>query len=132
MKQSFAGLIILLCCTFSSSCGPNRTFGEGEIALIPKVQKMILGESSFNFRGSTKLVVESVDQEVIASQFADFFEKATGWKLQVVVGGNKGSNQVYFKTEPVMAPEGYNLEVQNDRIEIKAAKSTPLEITITP
>ena len=83
---------------------------------------MILGESSFNFRGSTKLVVESVDQEVIASQFADFFEKATGWKLQVVVGGNKGSNQVYFKTEPVMAPEGYNLEVQNDRIEIKAAK----------
>jgi len=122
VKQSFAGLIILLCCTFSSSCGPNRTFGEGEIALIPKVQKMILGESSFNFRGSTKLVVESVDQEVIASQFADFFEKATGWKLQVVVGGNKGSNQVYFKTEPVMAPEGYNLEVQNDRIEIKAAK----------
>jgi hexosaminidase len=122
MKQSFAGLMILLCCTLSSSCGPNRTFAESEIALIPRVQKMTLGESSFKFNGSTKFVVESVDQKVIASQFADFFEKATGLMLQVVVGGDKGSNQVYFKTESVMAPEGYMLEVQKDRIEIKAAK----------
>jgi len=122
MKQSFAGIMILLCCAFFWSCKPNRTFTESEIALIPQVQKMTLGESSFKFKESTKLVVESVDQEVIARQFADLFEKASGWKLQVVVGGNEGSNQVYFKTEPIMAPEGYILEVQKNRIEIKAAK----------
>ena len=122
MKQSFAGILILLCCAFIWSCKPNRTFTESEIAMIPQVQKMTLGESSFKFRKSTKLVVESVDQEVIASQFANLFEKATGWKLQVVVGGNDGSNQIYFRTEPIMAPEGYILEVQKNRIEIKAAK----------
>jgi len=122
MKQSFAGIIILLCCAFIWSCKPNRSFTESEIALVPQVQKMTLGESSFKFTKNTKLVVESVDQEVIASQFSNLFEKATGWKLQVVVGGNEGSNQVFFKTEPVMAPEGYILEVQKNRIEIKAAK----------
>lgn len=122
MKRSFAGLLILLSFAFFWSCERKRTFAESEIALIPKVQKMALGESSFKFRGSTKFVVESVDQKVIASQFTDFFENATGLKLQVIVGGDKGSNQVYFKTEPVMAPEGYVLEVDKDRIEIKAAK----------
>lgn len=114
--------MILLSCAFFWRCQPNRTFTESEIALVPQVQKMTLGESSFKFRKSTQLVVESVDQEVIASQFAALFEKATGWKLQVVVGGNEGSNQVYFKTEQVMAPESYSLEVQKNRIEIKAAK----------
>ena len=122
MKQLITGLVILLSFAFIWSCKPNRTFTESEIALIPQVQKMTLGESSFKFKKSTKLVVESVDQEVIARQFAGLFEKSTGWKLQVVVGGNEGSNQVYFKTEPVMAPEGYILEVQKNRIEIKAAK----------
>lgn len=122
MKQSFAGIMILLSCAFFWSCQPNRTFTESEIALVPQVQKMTLGESSFKFRKNTKLVVESVDQEVVASQFAGLFEKAMGWKLQVIIGGNEGSNQVYFKTEPLMAPEGYILEVQKNRIEIKAAK----------
>ena len=47
MKQSFIGLVILLSYSFFWSCKPNRTFTENEIALIPKVQKMMLGESSF-------------------------------------------------------------------------------------
>jgi hexosaminidase len=122
MKQLFAGLLILLGCAFFWSCKPNRTFTESEIALIPQVQKMTLGQSSFKFKKITKLVVESVDQEVIAGQFANLFEKSAGWKPQVVVGGNEGSNQVYFKTDQVMGPEAYSIEVQQNRIEIKAAK----------
>ena len=122
MKQSIAGIVILLCGISFWCCKPNRTFTENEIALVPQVQKMTLGASSFKFSASTKLVVESVDQEIIAKQFAELFEKSAGWKLQVVVGGNEGSNQVFFKTEPVMAPEGYLLDVQKDRIKIKASK----------
>lgn len=122
MKQLFAGILILLSCALFLGCKPNRTFTENEIALVPQVQKMTLGASSFKFRKSTKLVVESVDQEVIASRFAGLFEKPAGWKPQVVVGGNEGSNQVYFKTEPVLSPEGYSIEVQQNRIEIKASK----------
>jgi len=122
MKQSFAGIMILLSGIFFWSCKPNRTFTESEIALVPQVQNMSLGESSFKFDANTKLLVENVDQEAIARQFAGLFEKTAGWKLTVVVGGNEGSNQVYFKTEQAMAPEAYVLEVQKDRITIKAAK----------
>lgn len=122
MKQLVTGIFLTLSLAFLIGCKPNRSFTENEITLIPQVQKMTLGESSFKFNGSTKLVVESVDQEVIARQFASYFEKAAGFNLTVVVGGNEGSNQVYFKTEPVMTPEGYSLEVQKNRIEIKASK----------
>ena len=122
MKQLFAGIILLVSCSVFWSCKPNRSFTESEIALIPQVQKMALGESSFKFKKSTKLIVESVDQEVIASRFAGLFEKSAGWKPQVIVGGNEGSNQVYFKTEPVLSPEGYSIDIQANRIEIKASK----------
>lgn len=122
MKQTLTGIFVLLCFSMFWSCQPAKTFTESEISLIPQVQKMTLGESSFTFKKSTKLVVENVDQQVIASQFAQLIEKSAGWKLQVVVGGNEGSNQVYFKTEQMMGPEAYSLEVQKNRIEIKAAK----------
>jgi len=122
MKHTFSGILILICCALLWSCKPNKSFLESELALIPQVQKMTLGESSFQFKKSTKFVVENVDQQIIASQFADLMEKSTGWKFQVIVGGNEGSNQVYFKTEPMMGPEAYALEVLKNRIEIKAAK----------
>jgi len=122
MKQIFAGILILLCCVFLWSCTPNRSFKEADISIIPRVKEMILGESSFKFKKNTKLVVETVEQEMIARQFADRFEKVSGWKLQIIVGGNEGSNQVYFKTEILMDPEAYSLDVQKNRIEIQAAK----------
>src|SRR5699024_9048579 len=55
-------------------------------------------------------------------QFVELMEKATGWKLEIVVGGDEGSNQVYFRTEPMKLPEAYSLEVSPKRIEIQAAK----------
>jgi hexosaminidase len=122
MKLIFAGIAILLCCVLFWSCKPNPSFKKEGILIIPQVRKMTLGESSFRFKKSTKLVVESVDQEMIARQFVDQFEKVSGWKLQIIVGGNEGSNQVYFKTEIMMDPEAYLLDVQKDRIEIQAAK----------
>ena len=122
MKLIFAETAILLCCVILLSCKPNRTFNKEEISIIPQVKVMTLGESSFRFTKSTKLVVESVDQDLIARQFADQFEKVSGWKLQILVGGNEGSDQVYFKTEILMDPEAYSLDVQKNRIEIQAAK----------
>ena len=123
MKQTFAGIMIILCCTFIWSCKSTKTFTENEITLIPQVQKMTLGESSFEFNKSTLLVVESTDQKAIVDELAAKFEKTAGWKPQIKVGGTEGSNQVYFKTEPTLADEGYSLEVSKNRIEIKAAKS---------
>ncbi|MDP3433736.1 MAG: beta-N-acetylhexosaminidase, partial [Bacteroidota bacterium] len=121
-RNVLPGLFILVCTFVFSSCEPNKTFTESELALIPQPQKMILGESSFKFKKNTRLIVESVDQKVIADGFSDLFEKASGYKLDIIVGGDEGSNQVYFRTEPVMAPEAYSLEVSENRIEIKAAK----------
>ncbi len=124
MKQTFTAFLVLLGSIGFWGCQPPKTFTENEIALIPKVQKMSLGESSFRLKKGTKLIVENVDQQIIASQFADIFEKVSGWKLQVIVGGNEGSNKIIFKTEPLMGPESYSLEVKKDGIEIKAAKPT--------
>ncbi len=122
MKRVLTGIIILLCCAFIWSCKPNKTFTESEISIIPQVQKMTLGESSFQFNKSTGLVVENADQEAIANQLAGMFEKAAGWKPQVSAGGKESSNQVYFKTEQALDSEAYSLVVLKDRIEIKAAK----------
>jgi len=122
MKQPFAGIFFFLGIVFLSGCQPTKTFTESELALIPKPQQIILGESSFRIKKSTKLVVESIEQREIADVFSEFFEKAEGWKLPIEVGGNEGSNQIYFRTEPLMHPEGYSLDVKPNRIEIKAAK----------
>ncbi len=122
MKQSLAIIVVLLCCTLFWNCKPNRSFTEKEISIIPRPQKMTLGNSSFRFKESTELAVESVDQEEIARQFAHFFENAAGWKLPIRVGSNEGSNQVFFKTELLMGPEAYTLDVQEKRITITAAK----------
>ncbi|MBL7971025.1 MAG: family 20 glycosylhydrolase [Prolixibacteraceae bacterium] len=122
MKQTFTGIFVLLCFSVLWSCQPAKTFTADEISLVPQVQKITLGESSFKLKQSTRLVVENIDQQAIANQFATMVEKATGWKLQVAIGANEGSNQLYFKTEPMMGPEAYQLDVQKNRIEIKAAK----------
>jgi len=122
MKQTVTGIIILLCCAMFWNCKPNRSFTEREISIIPQPQKMTLGTSSFRFKESTEFAVESVDQEEIARQFAGFFERAAGWKLPIHVGVNEGSNQVYFKTELLMGPEAYTLDVQEKRITITAAR----------
>lgn len=122
MKHILTGILILIFCAVLSGCKPGKTFDEKEIALIPQVQEMTLGNSSFEFKKNTQLIVENVDQQAIASQLAEFFEKAAGWKLQTIIGGDEGSNQVYFKTEMAMQPEAYSLNVQKNRIVIKAAK----------
>jgi len=123
MRQTITRIIILLSCAVIISCRPNKTFSKDEISIIPQVQKMILGESSFQFSKTTELIVENSDQEAIAGQLVLLFEKAAGWKLRIKVGSPEGSNQVYFKTEQSLADEGYTMEVQKNRIEIKAAKA---------
>src|ERR1035437_9756834 len=100
----------------------NKTFSKNEIVLIPKVQKMKLGESSFEFDKSTRFIVENTEQASIAGQLANLFEKSAGWKPEILIEGSKGSNQVYFKTDLTFGDEAYSLEVQKDRIEIKASK----------
>ena len=122
MRPSPAGIILVLCVCFLCSCQTNRTFTRNEIALVPQVQKMTLGESSFRFNESTKLVVENTEQEAIASQLAGLFEKSAGWKLQIKVGGSEDGNEVQFKTESGFADEAYALEVSRNRIEIKASR----------
>ncbi len=122
MKQVLTRIMILLCCGLVWSCKPNKTFTADEISLIPQVQKMTLGESSFQFKKMTLLVVENAEQKLVADQFAGLFEKSAGWKLQVALGGDQGSDQVYFKTDLTLPAEGYTLEVQKKRIEIKASK----------
>ena len=122
MKQKFIGIVIVLFSCFLWSCQRHKTFSQGEISLIPQVQKMALGNSSFQFEENTSIVVQNSDQQSIAELFSNLFEKSAGWKPKIVTGGAEGSNQVYFKTDESLGEEGYALEVSTKRIEIKAAK----------
>jgi hexosaminidase len=122
MKLTSALIFSLLCGCFLWNCKYKKTFTESEIYLIPQVQRMTLGKSSFQFEKSTHFVVENSDQDHIATDFAALFEKAAGWKPLVFVGRGKGSNQVWFQTEPSLGDEAYSLDVLKNRIEIKAAK----------
>jgi len=122
MKRVLTIISALLFCTCIWSCKPDKTFTANDISLVPQVQKMVLGKSSFKFKRRTLLVVENAEQKLVADQFAVLFEKSAGWKLQVALGGDQGSDQVYFKTDPTLPAEGYSLEVQKNRIEIKASQ----------
>lgn len=122
MKQTIAGIILILISFFFSSFKTNRTFTENEIAIVPQVNEMTLGESSFSLKRNTRFVVENAEQKAIASQFAILFEKTKGWKLSIVVRGGEGSNQIDFKSDATIDPEGYKLEVKKDRITIKASQ----------
>lgn len=122
MKQTLISLLVLVFAFVLWSCREAKTFTANELAIIPQPQEMMLGKSSFRFTKSTKLVVENIDQKLVAMQFSAFFQKATGWKMETIVGGDEGSNQVYFRTEPMMGPEAYSLDVTTSRIEIKAAR----------
>ena len=121
MKPTITGILTFVCCMLFWSCQPKKTFNESELALIPLPQKMTMGESSFQFKSSTRFVVENVDQQIIASRLADMFEKSAGWKPKIIIGGDEGTNQVYFQTEQTMGPEAYSIEVQRKRIVIKAS-----------
>jgi hexosaminidase len=81
-----------------------------------------MGESAFRFRKNTKLVLECVEQKPIADYLNKLFEEPAGWNFSIHIGGDQGSNQVYFKTDPIMGPESYVLEVGKNRIQIKAAQ----------
>lgn len=122
MNARFKGFILCLTIFFLAGCKPEKTFLEQEIAVVPLPQLMELGQSSFRFKKSTKLVVENVGQKLVADLFLSQFKKAAGWDLPVVIGGDKASNQVYFKTETVMRPEAYSIQVSPERIEIRAGK----------
>ena len=122
MKIIISTVAIILFFNYISIGKSSKTFSRNEIVLIPKVQKMKLGESSFEFDKSTRFIVENAEQEAIAGQLASLFAKAAGWKPEILIGGSKGSNHVYFKTDLTFGDEAYSLEVQKDRIQIKASK----------
>jgi len=122
MKIIISTVAIILLFNYITIGKSSKTFSRNEIVLIPKVQKMKLGESSFEFDKSTRFFVENAEQEAIAGQLASLFAKAAGWKPEINIGGSKGSNHVYFKTDLTFDDEAYSLEVQKDRIQIKASK----------
>jgi len=122
MKHPVVQIMLFLCTCSFWSCNSNRTFKENELCLVPQVQKMSLGKSSFRFDESTILVVENAEQKAIASQLTCMFEKSAGWKPQILIGSNEAPNRVYFETESTMAEEAYSIDVKKNSIKIKAAQ----------
>jgi hexosaminidase len=123
MKLTVSALAIVLICSIFWNCKPTKSFTQQEISLIPQVQKMTLGQSSFQFTQNTVISVESNEQQQIAEQFSNLFVKSAGWKPTISTDCSEKSNQILFKTDATLGVEGYLIESSTNRIEIKAGSS---------
>ncbi len=123
MKLTISALAIVLICSIVWSCKPTKTFTQQEISLIPQVQKMTLGQSSFQFTQNTVLSVQNNEQQQIAEKFSNLFVKSAGWKPKISTDCSERSNQILFKSDATLGAEGYLIESSTNRIEITAAGS---------
>ena len=114
--------ITLLYLTFLWSCQPQKDFTPDELTIIPRPEKMELKEGSFLFDNNTKFIVENEEQKAIAVQLADKFEKAAGFKPQVIIGKKAKKNSVLFLSGTVPGDEAYLLDVMDGYIQITASK----------
>ena len=122
MRPNYALIVISIVGCILWNCQTNRSFTQNELSLIPQVQIMSLGESSFRFNKNTILAVESAEQEALAARLSGLFENSAGWKLKISIGGNDAANQIRFITEAGLGEEAYALNVSKNKIEIRATK----------
>lgn len=122
MQRKPIKFIMLFCLAFLWSCQPQKDFIPGELAIIPRPEKMELNEGSFLFDKNTRFIVENEEQKAIAGQLAEKFEKAAGFKPQIKIAKEAEKNSVYFLTGSIPGDEGYLLDVMDGRIQITASR----------
>jgi len=117
MPKFFPSLLLfLLLCT----CGraPEKEVIIGQAVIIPQPTKLVVRDGHFFLPDNP---VVSVETKAQAEQLTNLFEQlaqVSGQKATAEIGG--GSN-IRLITQASMEPEGYELDVTPERIEIRAA-----------
>lgn len=102
--------------------GCNATKNDpSTINLIPVPAKMKMEDGRFAFNTSTKFYVENTEQAEIAGQLASQLTSSAGLSPEIVVGKESESNAIIFETDSKIPTEGYKLDIETDKIKIKAS-----------
>lgn len=117
MKNHFFKLALLL--LIVSCAEKNKTFLESEIAVLPKPNNLVMGESSFAIKEGIVIAAETDSQKQTAEYFVAQIENKTGLKLSQ--GSGKGGASIIFSENTQLPPEAYELTVTPKEITIKAS-----------
>lgn len=122
MRSKTKKFMTLFGLIFLFSCQPQKNFSLNEVTIIPRPEILELKKGSFLFDKNTRFIVENEEQGAIARELTDIFEKAAGFKPQIIIGKKAEKNSVFFLTRAETDNEGYILDVIDGRIEITASK----------
>ncbi|WP_117880470.1 beta-N-acetylhexosaminidase [Aureibaculum luteum] len=114
MKKFIFKFALLLLCI--SCAEKNRTFTIDEIALLPKVDSLVLAAESFAFKDGQQLIMNAVEQQIAANDLILFVKSTADFDVTV----NENSGSIYFEKTEGLPAEGYELIVTPKKITIKA------------
>jgi len=113
-------LLLFFLLVFLSGCSSTleKELVIGEVAILPKPLQQTTEEGYFEIHAKTKVSVENEAQLEMATRFFQQFETVTAWIPNI---GIADDGDIVFSTQSDLSSEAYVLEVQANRIEIKAA-----------
>ena len=108
--------------SFISCKKQHKVFTENDIKIIPKPVELILSEGVFEFAKNTKFVVENKTQEEMFTVLINKFKNVSGWSFEIVEE-KPPKNYIQFITDTNFDNEAYQLDVNSNRISIRAQAS---------
>ena len=122
-KTRLSTLVIFIFCFLAFSL---NTYAGSEINVIPKPQKVSLGQGYFSFNPQTKLVYADNALKSVADAYQDVLKNE--FSIQVTHQNNKvlSKNAIYLQLDSKLGKEAYVLDVQTDKIVCKASSNAGL------
>lgn len=117
MNVRFFSSLFLMILLFSCE---HQEVLYGEVAIIPKPAELTAGEGYFNFSQATSISVENAEQEKIVQSFFQQFQSQSSALPQIEIGN---SGDIVFVTDSELNEEAYSLEVNTEKVTIKAANN---------
>lgn len=122
-------LILLAFILTLVNCTNQNSIDQSRVHIIPKPNEILIGEQSFTIKSDTKILVDADTKESqqVAEYFAAKINSATGYNL--TIKNNTSQNDVdgailftLHNADKKLGDEGYELEVNNNSVIIKAPK----------
>lgn len=103
-----------------------NTYAGSEINVIPKPQRVSLGQGYFSFNPQTKLVYADNALKSVADAYQNVLKNE--FSIQVTHQNNKAisKNAIYLQLDSKLGKEAYVLDVQTDKIVCKASSNAGL------
>lgn len=122
-KTRLSTLVIFIFCFLALSL---NTYAGSEINVIPKPQRVSLGQGYFSFNPQTKLVYADDALKSVAYAYQNVLKNE--FSIQVTHRNNKvlSENVIYLQSDSKLGKEAYVLDVQTDKIVCKASSNAGL------